>query len=96
MSIPKLNDPITHRPSDASGWMVLTRPECSLCETMLLDLCELLGERAAAVRVLDISGDDELERKYGQRLPVLLIDGEFVCAYRVDQDRVRAYVGGND
>jgi hypothetical protein len=63
---------------------------------MLLDLCDLLGERAAAVRVLDISGDDELERKYGQRLPVLLIDGEFVCAYRLDAQRVKGYLAGRE
>lgn len=77
-------------------WLVLSRPECSLCETMLLELCELLGDRATQVRVHDISGDDRLERKYGQRLPVLLIEGELVCAYRLDQERVRAYLGGND
>ncbi len=75
-------------------WLVLSRPDCSLCETMLNELCELLGERAAAVQVQDISGDTTLEARYGHRIPVLLIDAEFVCAYRLDHDRLAAYLDG--
>jgi hypothetical protein len=59
----------------------------------LEELAELLGPAvAAAVQVVDIAGDPELERKYGTRIPVLLADGEFVCAYRLDVERVRAYL----
>ena len=47
---------------------------------------------AAAVQVVDIEGQPELERRYGTRIPVLTADGEFVCAYRLDTDRVRAYL----
>jgi hypothetical protein len=39
---------------------------------------------------VDIDQDPQLARKYGQRIPVLLADGEFVCAYRLDEGRVRA------
>jgi hypothetical protein len=76
----------------ASQWLVLSRPDCSLCETLLQELMELPGVRAEQVQVQDISGDVELERKYGQRIPVLLIDGEFVCAYRLDRARLGAYL----
>lgn len=61
---------------------------------MLLELCELLGEVGAQVVVRDIGGDAALESKYGQRVPVLLIDGEFVCAYRLDRQRLEAYLRG--
>jgi hypothetical protein len=72
-------------------WTVYSRADCSLCERMLEELAELLGPaRAAAVEVVDIDGDPELERKFGTRIPVLLADGEFVCAYRLDLERVRA------
>ena len=72
-------------------WTVYSRAGCSLCEHMLEELAELLGSQAAAaVQVVDIEGDPELERKYGTRIPVLLADGEFVCAYRLDVERVRA------
>ena len=74
-------------------WTVYSRTDCSLCEHLLEELAELLGPAvAAAVQVVDIAGDPELERKYGTRSPVLLADGEFVCAYRLDVERVRAYL----
>jgi Glutaredoxin-like domain (DUF836) len=72
-------------------WTVYSRAECSLCERMLEELAELLGpEAAAAVQVVDIDGQPELEHRYGTRIPVLTADGDFVCAYRLDGDRVRA------
>jgi hypothetical protein len=71
-------------------WTVYSRADCSLCERMLEELAEVLGPAAAAaVEVVDIDGDPELERKYGTRIPVLLADGVFVCAYRLDVGRVR-------
>lgn len=74
-------------------WTVYSRADCSLCEHLLEELAELLGPAAAAaVQVVDIEADPELERKYGTRIPVLLADGEFVCAYRLDPQRVRPYL----
>ena len=74
-------------------WTVYSRADCSLCEHLLEELAELLGPAAAAtVQVVDIEGDPELERKYGTRIPVLMAEGEFVCAYRLDVERVRAYL----
>jgi len=74
-------------------WTVYSRTDCSLCEHLLEELAELLGPAvAAAVQVVDIAGDPELERKYGTRIPVLMADGEFVCAYRLDVERVRTLV----
>jgi hypothetical protein len=74
-------------------WTVYSRADCSLCERMLEEMAELLGPQAAtAVQVVDIEGQPELQRRYGARLPVLTADDEFVCAYRLDADRVRAYL----
>lgn len=74
-------------------WTVYSRAECGLCETLLHELAAILPPEAAAqVRVIDISSDPELERKYGLRIPVLLADGEFVCAYRLDHDRLAPYL----
>lgn len=71
-------------------WTVYSRAECSLCERLLDELAEVLGpQAAAAVEIVDIDGQPELERKYGTRIPVLMADGEFVCAYRLDVERVR-------
>ena len=76
-------------------WTVYSRADCSLCEHMLDELAQMLGPAdAAAVQIVDIDGDPELERKYGTRIPVLLADGEFVCAYRLDAERVRGLWSG--
>jgi hypothetical protein len=74
-------------------WTVYSRADCSLCERMCEELAELLGPQAAVtVQVVDIGGQPELESRYGARIPVLTADGEFVCAYRLDTERVRALI----
>jgi len=72
-------------------WQVYSRQECSLCETLLAELAAALGP-SAVVEVIDIDGDPELERRYGRRLPVLLADGEFLCEYRLDRERLAPYL----
>ena len=75
-------------------WTVLSRPECSLCEQLLTELGEVLSPAdAARVAIVDVDSDPELARKYGQRIPVVLADGEFVCAYHLDAERVRRLAG---
>lgn len=75
-------------------WTVLSRAECSLCEQLLAELAEVLDPaEAARVVIVDIDQDAALARKYGQRIPVLLADGEFVCDYRLDAERVRLAAG---
>jgi hypothetical protein len=80
-------------PPIVTKWIVYSRPDCSLCDAFLHDLAAALGAAAAAdVTVVDVDSDPDLARKYGQRIPVLLADGEFVCAYGLDVERVRALV----
>jgi hypothetical protein len=74
-------------------WTVYGRADCGLCEEMLAELVAVLGAEAAAdVTVLDVDADPEAQRKYGNRVPVLLADDEFVCAFRLDEERVRGYL----
>lgn len=74
-------------------WLVYSRQDCSLCETMLRELAQVLGpEASATVQVLDVDDDPARQQKYGRRVPVLLADGEFVCAYHLDRERLAAYL----
>jgi hypothetical protein len=77
-----------------TAWTVYTRAGCSLCEQLIDDLARVLESSQAQVDVIDIADDAGLEAKYGRRIPVLLADGEFVCAYRLDEERVRAHLSG--
>ena len=76
----------------STAWTVYTRPGCSLCDRLLEELAELLGGEAANVSVVDISDNPELEAKYARRIPVLLADGDFVCAYSLDVERVKGFL----
>ena len=76
-------------------WTIYTRPGCTLCEAFMTELALVLGSAASAdVQVIDISDNDDLERRYGSKVPVLTADDDFVCAYYVDHDRVAAYLQG--
>ncbi|MET0536039.1 MAG: glutaredoxin family protein [Steroidobacter sp.] len=91
--------PAHRRPSSSFSarrleWVVLSRPDCSLCHEFLAEFADLLSaEDAAGVKVVDVDQDPALARKYGQRIPVLLADGEFVCDYRLDRERVLLHIG---
>jgi hypothetical protein len=39
-------------------------------------------------REVDVTGDLELEREYGDRLPVILLDGREHGYWRVEEDRL--------
>lgn len=81
-----------------SGFRVIvltlySRPDCHLCEVMAGQLEPLLRGRAE-LRVVDISGSLELKRRYGLRIPVLAGEGEELCHYRLDRERVESYLAG--
>ena len=58
----------------------------------MTEFAALLGPAAAQVEVVDIDGDPELKRKYGDRIPVVLFDDDFVCAYRLDLERITPFL----
>jgi thioredoxin reductase (NADPH) len=64
---------------------LITRAECELCEQLLIDLTAL-RERypVPAVELLDVDADAALQRRWGLKVPVLLLDGSPVCAQRLD------------
>ncbi|MCZ7663687.1 MAG: glutaredoxin family protein [Thermoleophilia bacterium] len=86
-------DPAGDGSSGALVELVLySAPECSLCDKALQELRPLRDELGFGVRVVDISGDEELELRYRRRLPVGEVGGRTAFKYRVDADRVRRLV----
>jgi hypothetical protein len=45
-------------------------------------------------REVNVTGDLELEREYGDRLPVILLDGREHGYWRVEEDRLLRDLGG--
>jgi glutaredoxin len=62
---------------------------CHLCERAREQLAELREELAFDLREVDVTGDDELEARYRELLPVVEIDGERAFVYYVQPDGFR-------
>lgn len=78
-----------------SGLVMLSREGCGLCADMLHALAEL--ERTSAIpplTVVDVDADPELQRRFGLKVPVLLLDGSVICHYTLNSNEVLRLVGG--
>lgn len=76
------------------GLVVLSREGCGLCHDMLLSLAELERNGSIpAVQVMDVDSDPDLERQFGLKVPVLLLDGSVVCHYTLNSKELLRLVG---
>ena len=63
-----------------------TRDGCHLCEELLAELAPWAAARGVSVELLDVDADAVTRRRYGHRIPVLLVDGEPAAYGRLDWD----------
>lgn len=75
--------------------MLLTRAGCSLCEKARVQLAGLADELGFGLATTDVdaaaeAGDTGLRVEYGDRLPVVLLDGREHSYWEVDEERLRA------
>jgi glutaredoxin len=68
---------------------VYSRADCHLCVDALAVLKRLQGELGFALAECDISANEALHRAYFERIPVVVLDGEELCEYFVDEALVR-------
>ena len=68
-----------------AGLVVLSRDGCGLCLDMLHELAELERTQSLPpVTVVDVDSDAELVRRFGLKVPVLLLDGSVICHYTLN------------
>ena len=72
---------------------LMTRAGCHLCEIAAETLTRLAGEAGLVPQLVDVDGDDELRAEYGDRVPVVLLDGREHSYFTVDVDRLRRDLG---
>jgi glutaredoxin len=73
---------------------LLVRAGCHLCATARETLARL-GEEVGEVPVeVDVDTDPELQAEYGDRVPVVLLDGHEHSYFTVDVDRLRRDLRG--
>jgi glutaredoxin len=63
--------------------------DCHLCDRARRQLAELRQELEFDLREVDITGDDDLEARYRELIPVVEIDGERAFVYYVQPDGFR-------
>lgn len=73
---------------------LLSKPGCHLCdaarEVVTEVVADLEGEASITVEELSILDDPELNARYWDEIPVVLIDGVVHNIWRVDPERLRA------
>lgn len=70
------------------------RPECHLCDEARELLAGLRGAPPRfELREIDIESDDELLRRYVERIPVIEFEGEIIGELVPDADALRAKLG---
>jgi glutaredoxin len=62
-----------------------TKPDCPLCDAAAEALARVRGRAPFDLEVVDIGPDPELRARYGERIPVVLVDGELTFEYEVDE-----------
>jgi glutaredoxin len=60
------------------------KPGCHLCEEARAAVERVRARRPFELREVDVSLDPVLNRRYGERIPVLALDGEELFEYFVD------------
>ena len=68
--------------------VIYSRANCHLCEEAEKNVREVLEEIHFGLEVIDINGDQELERLYGEEVPVITINGDVHDYYKVDKQRL--------
>ena len=65
------------------------RPGCHLCDVAREALERVRADTPFELREIDIEGNDELFKRYLERIPVVCLDGEELFEYHVDEPALR-------
>jgi hypothetical protein len=72
-------------PPPDTGLTLLMRADCGLCEQMLAELKTLAAQAPLPpLTLMDVDSDPRLQRRYGLKIPVLLLGSSPVCSQRLD------------
>jgi glutaredoxin len=69
-----------------------SKPECCLCDDALEVIERVRAEHPFELLKIDIDADKRLSELHGERIPVVLVDGEEKFVYRVDEESLMRMV----
>ena len=67
---------------------LVTRPACHLCDVAKEAMDRVAAQVGETWTEIDVTSDVELERDYGDRVPVVLLDGAEHGYWRVEEARL--------
>lgn len=80
-------------PDDTHHVTVMTRIGCHACEHAEQDVERICTELGVGWSTADVDSDPEWRAEYGDRVPVILVDGREHGYWTVDEPRLRAALG---
>ncbi|MCZ4498593.1 MAG: glutaredoxin 2 [Marmoricola sp.] len=66
------------------------KPGCHLCDEARAVIVRVCAQVGTAYDEIDVTGDPELMRRYGEQIPVTFVDGAQHDFWRVDEQRLLA------
>jgi glutaredoxin len=61
------------------------KPGCHLCDEARAVVTRAIAGQAVELEEVDVTLDPVLERRYGERIPVIAVDGDELFQYFVDE-----------
>jgi glutaredoxin len=80
----------TSTPTPPPTITLYSRPGCHLCDEALAALERVQARRGFEIREIDITSDDELHRRYLERIPVVALGNEELFEFFVDEAALEA------
>jgi len=65
------------------------RPGCHLCDEARVALQRVQSRTPFELEEVDIETDDELHKRYLERIPVITLDGEHLFDFEVDEQALQ-------
>jgi glutaredoxin len=69
---------------------LFAKPGCHLCDDAREVIARVCADVGTSYQEVDITTDPDLQRRYGEQIPVTLVDGAQHDFWRVDEQRLRA------
>ena len=84
---------MTGRPESTARVTLYGKPGCHLCDDAREVIARVCADLGAAYDEVDITADPDLQRRFGEQIPVTFVDGAQHDFWRVDEDRLREALG---
>lgn len=75
---------------------LITRQTCGSCARVAEQIRPVVEGAGARMTVVDVDQSSELAMEYGDRVPVVVIDGEEFACWEVDNEELAAELAANN